>query len=285
MVPQDGEHAMPRGRKTDSPSPPRHGVVGSGPAEHDGMMGCAWHEASVGTLGFFNDEGVRLKTIYVARMPEPLKTTTAATLEQELLAVLRERPELNIIFASDGAAAQWDALGQIKQRLPEDHSGHTMELVDAFHVAQYVQEAANAIEGTDSPEARVLAATWRETLKEHVDGAEKVLRSMRGKLSSVPTQARQQELTTAINYIANQNEAGRMNYADAIGRSYPIGTGITEAAAKTIVGTRMKRAGSRFSQHGGQAVMTFRAAVLSERFDALHRSLRDEYRQTVREAG
>jgi hypothetical protein len=52
-----------------------------------------------------------------------------------------------------------------------------------------------------------------------------------------------------------------MNYADALERNYPIGTGITEAAAKTIVGTRMKRAGSRFSQHGGQAVMTFRAAV------------------------
>lgn len=159
-----------------------------------------------------------------------------------------------------------------------------MDLVDAFHVAQYVQEAANAIEGTDSPEARVLAATWRETLKEHADGAEKVLRSMRGKLSSVPTQTRQQELTTAINYIANQNEAGRMNYADAIERNYPIGTGITEAAAKTIVGTRMKRAGSRFSQHGGQTVMTFRAAVLSERFDALHRALRHEYRQSVKEA-
>ncbi|MBA3818595.1 MAG: hypothetical protein H0X17_06855, partial [Deltaproteobacteria bacterium] len=47
------------------------------------------------TLGFFNEEGVRLKTIYVARMPEPNKTTTVASLEEELLAVLRERPELN----------------------------------------------------------------------------------------------------------------------------------------------------------------------------------------------
>jgi hypothetical protein len=75
-----------------------------------------------------------------------------------------------------------------------------------------------------------------------------------------------------------------MNYPDAIGRNYPIGTGITEAAAKTIVGTRMKRAGARFSQHGGQTVMTFRAAVLSERSDALHRSLRAEYHHSVREA-
>jgi hypothetical protein len=65
MVPQDGEHAAPRGRKTDTPAGPRHGVRDSGPAEHDGMMGCAWHEASIGTLGFFNKEGVRLKTIYI----------------------------------------------------------------------------------------------------------------------------------------------------------------------------------------------------------------------------
>ena len=35
MVPQDGEHAKPRGRHTDTPEPPRHGVVASGPAEHD----------------------------------------------------------------------------------------------------------------------------------------------------------------------------------------------------------------------------------------------------------
>ncbi len=284
MVPQDGEHAMPRGRKTEDPDPPRHGVAASGPAEHDGMMGCAWHEASVGTLGFFNEDGVRLKTIYVARMPEPHKATTVATLEQELAAVLRERPDLNLVFASDGAAPQWSALADIKGRLPETFSGHTMDLVDAFHVAEYVQEAANAIEGRDSPEARVLAATWRETLKEHDDGADKVLRSMRARLTSVTPEARRQELTTAINYIANQNEANRMDYADARRRNYPIGTGITEAAAKTIVGTRMKRAGSRFSQHGGQTVMTFRAAVLSGRFDALHNSLRDAYRQSVKEA-
>ena len=284
MVPQDGEHAMPRGRKTERPDPPRHGVVASGPAEHDGMMGRAWHEASVGTLGFFNAAGVRLKTIYVARMPEPGKATTAASLEQELTAVLRERPDVNLVFASDGAAPQWDALDGIKRRLPESFGGHTMDLVDAFHVAEYVHDAANAIEGTDSPEARVLAATWRETLKEHDDGADKVLRSMRARLTTVAAAARRQDLTTAINYIANQNEANRMDYADARRRNYPIGTGITEAAAKTIVGTRMKRAGSRFSQHGGQTVMTFRAGVLSERFDALHNSLRVEYRQSVKEA-
>lgn len=284
MVPQDGEHALPRGRKTESPEPPRHGVVGMGPAEHDGMMGRAWHEASVATLGFFNDQGVRLKTIYLARMPEPNKATTVASLEEELLAVLCERPDLNIVFASDGAAAQWTALEGIKSRLPKTLTGHTMDLVDGFHVAEYVQEGAEAIEGPSSPAARILAATWRETLKAEDGGAATVLRSMRARLPSVEFKTRQKTLAGAIQYIANQNEAGRMNYAEALRRNYPIGTGITEAACKTIAGVRMKRAGSRFSQHGGQTVMTFRAAVLSGRFEALHEVLRREYMQTVQDA-
>ena len=54
-----------------------------------------------------------------------------------------------------------------------------------------------------------------------------------------------------------------------------------EAAAKTIVGVRMKRAGARFTQHGGQTVMLFRAAALSERFDSLHRELHATYQTKI----
>jgi hypothetical protein len=215
-------------------------------------------------------------------MPEARKTTTFAMLEQELHVVLRERPDVNVLFASDGAAPQWTSLAAIKSRLPQNATGHTMDLVDAFHVAEYVQEAANAIQGKDSPAARILSATWRETVKQQDDGPEKVLRSMRARLSSVKIAGRRKELKKAIGFIANQNEQGRMHYAEAQRRNYPIGTGITEAAAKTVVGTRMKRAGSRFSQHGGQTVMTFRAALLSERFEALHEQLHADYTNTVK---
>ena len=45
-------------------------------------------------------------------------------------------------------------------------------------------------------------------------------------------------LDAAIGYVDRQNKAGRMQYAEAIERNCPIGTGITEAAAKTVVGTR-----------------------------------------------
>ena len=289
MVPQDGEYARPRGRKTDSPDPPRHeqryGVVGGiAPAANDRTTGRSWHEASVATLAFFDADGRRLKTTYVARMPEAGKATTVDTLEKELHAVLEERSDINVVFASDGAAPQWASLAAIKGRLPTTFTGATMDLVDAFHVAEYVQKAADAVEGAGSPSARILAATWRETIKERDDGAVTVLRSMRARLGRVAGAGRRKEIETAIGYIANQNALGRMKYAEATRRNYPIGTGVTEAAAKTIVGTRMKRAGARFSQHGGQTVMTFRAALLSRRFEALHRELHLSYTKVVKEA-
>jgi hypothetical protein len=49
----------------------------------------------------------------------------------------------------------------------------------------------------------------------------------------------------------------------------------------TIVAVRMKRAGARFTQHGGQTVMLFRAAALSGRFDALHRELHATYQARI----
>jgi hypothetical protein len=44
----------------------------------------------------------------------------------------------------------------------------------------------------------------------------------------------------------------------------------------------MKRAGARFSQHGGQTVLLFRAALSSDRFEALHEELKASYTKRVR---
>jgi len=236
----------------------------------------------VGTLAYFDAEGRRLKTVYHARMPEPHKASLVGELEAELRAAVAERPTLNIVFASDGAAPQWASLEAIAARLPEGTSGHRMNLVDAFHVAEYLQKAANAIEGAGTSDAAILAATWRETIKEKPGGAETVLRSMRARRPAVPSAARVDELDAAIGYVAAQNEAGRMAYAEAQQRHYPIGTGVTEAAGKTLINTRMKRAGARFSQHGGQTILLFRAALLSDRFDALHKELRMTYEKRVK---
>lgn len=289
MVPQDGEYAKARGRRAEAPNAPRHETPyplqsSPGPAANDGSQGRAWHEASVGTVSFWDMNGEHLKTIYSARMPESGKGTLADEVEDDLAMALAQRPDLHVEFAADGAPQQWSLLEGMALRLPETATGEVTYVLDFYHAAEYVQSAANAIEGKDSPAARVLAAGWREQLKEFEDGPERVLKSMRYYRDQKTGKGAVEVLDTAIQFLAKQAAHGRMEYAAARAAKRPIGTGVVEAAAKTVVNTRMKRSGARFSQHGGQTVMIFRTALLSERFDKLSACLEASYRAVVKAA-
>lgn len=243
-----------------------------------------WHEASVGTLAFIDAEGFVLKTTYLARMPEPGKATLVDQLHDELMAVLEERPDLTICFASDGAKYHWKVLTEMACQLPEGATGDLYFLVDFFHVAGYLADAAKAIAGEGTPEATVMAAGWRETIRGFPDGDQRVLKSLRYHRDKLTSETRRDEVETTIKYLAAQAKEERLGYAEAMERNLPIGTGITEAAAKTVVGVRMKRAGARYQEHGGQTVMLFRSAVLLQRFDTLARELERSYVADVKDA-
>ena len=287
MVPQDGENTGARGRKSDSPKAPRHetryGPVGApGPANDDGIKGRAWHEGAVGTVAYFDAEGTRLRTVYLARMPESKMATLSDDLEDELTAALSQRPDLDVCFASDGDIHQWEILEQMALRMPRTALGHVLFMLDFFHAAEYLTEAAELIHGANSATSHATAAQWRETLKRAQDGAERVLKSLRYHRDEMPNGTKRERMQGIIDYLANNKSSGRLGYAQAQADNKPIGTGVTEAAAKTVVNVRMKRAGARFSQHGGQTVMTFRAAILSDRFDLLSSLLEESYRATIR---
>ena len=59
----------------------------------------------------------------------------------------------------------------------------------------------------------------------------------------------------------------RMRYHALKAEGVAIGSGVVEAANKTLVTQRMKRSGMRWRIAGGQAVLTFRALIKSARFD------------------
>ena len=61
----------------------------------------------------------------------------------------------------------------------------------------------------------------------------------------------------------------------------PPGAGKMEAACKTLVTERMKRSGMRWREAGGQAILTLRGWVQSDRFDAAWSLLSGTYRTEV----
>ena len=73
----------------------------------------------------------------------------------------------------------------------------------------------------------------------------------------------------------------RMGYADAKAQGLPIGSGVVEAACKTLVTERLKRSGMRWGPGGGQAILTLRSLVQSRRFDYAWSLLAQSYRTQV----
>jgi hypothetical protein len=47
----------------------------------------------------------------------------------------------------------------------------------------------------------------------------------------------------------------------------PIGSGVVEAACKTLVGERLKQSGMRWTNRGGQAILTLRGLLQSNRWE------------------
>lgn len=77
----------------------------------------------------------------------------------------------------------------------------------------------------------------------------------------------------------------RMRYAQIAARHLTIGSGVVEAACKTLVTQRLKRSGMRWRQPGGQAALTLRALVRSGQFELAWTKLAAEWRQPVEVQG
>ena len=300
MVPTEGKDAAPRGRKTTEPEAARHeqrygskgGSKGQGldvvdsestgteapdddptQAPASDTPGRAWREASVGTVSFWDKDGERLKTLYLGEMPSYRKLGLVARLEKEFAAVHSERPDLRVVLASDGAPTQWEELRSLADRVIGDKP--RTELLDFFHCASRLGTAAKAIWGK-TEDATVTGEHWKTVLREKTRGATLVLKALEYQ-RSVADPATAKELTKSMNYITRHKKQGRLNYAAAKRDNLPIGTGVTEAAAKTLVTVRMKRSGARYSEHGGHTILTLRAALLSGRFEALSAELESSY--------
>ncbi|MFL5625076.1 MAG: ISKra4 family transposase, partial [Ktedonobacteraceae bacterium] len=61
--------------------------------------------------------------------------------------------------------------------------------------------------------------------------------------------------------------AERMRYPTFRAQGMHIGSGIAEAACKTVVATRLKRSGMRWSPDGLDALLPLRTCVLNQTYD------------------
>ena len=73
------------------------------------------------------------------------------------------------------------------------------------------------------------------------------------------------EARKCLGYVTTNRQ--RMRYPDFRAQGLCTSTGVVEAGCKTVVGTRLKRAGMHWTVNGANAIIALRCCVLSGRFE------------------
>jgi len=245
-----------------------------------------YREAGCGTFSTYNSEGERLETIYYGRMPESKKPTLHEQLEAEASSYLQTATIANLVFQSDGAKDNWRILNSIKDSLQEQGvvgpETQVYRIADFFHAAEHLKAATDLYYGSDSVKSRTVWQELRLKLLEKEDGVNAVIQKLAYFRNRTPkrSKTRRKKLTTELAYFRSRRE--QMRYADFVEKGLPIGTGVTEAACKTLVTQRLKRSGMRWAISGGQGVLTLRSLLRSNRWDSGWELISSSYQQKIR---
>jgi hypothetical protein len=209
-----------------------------------------WREAMVGTLSFYDPEGERQHSIYLAAAPEYGKQAFLQRLEREIARAKQHFPDARYLGIADGAASNW--------RFLEQHTDR--QLIDFFHATEYVGKIAQATH--PQRQAAGKRAQWQQAhckALKHDPAALDALISEAARLSQRRTLSRtvRDDVLSAWTYFTNHRH--QMDYPAFLAAGLPIGSGVTEAACKTLVKQRLCASGMRWKTKGAGIVLSLRA--------------------------
>jgi hypothetical protein len=211
------------------------------------MTGEGNRQAMVGTISLYDAAGERQHTIYLAATPEYGKATFYARLQREIEHTCGLFPKAKRIGLADGSEDNWTFLEPFTDK----------DCLDFHHATGYLSAASRAacLGGFEKRQDWLDKTCHR--LKHEVGAAKAILKE----LEAVPQEGLSgivlEGLQGAITYFTNHHE--QMPYAEHVAANLPIGSGVTEAACKTLVKMRMCRGGAKWKEQGAAMVLSLRA--------------------------
>ena len=218
------------------------------------MQEDGWREAMCGSIAFYDNQGERLHTIYCSATPEYGKEKFREKFAREIERVKQKFPEVLYIGLADGAKENWTFLKKYTQRL----------LLDFYHAREYISKAASALFGRDQINRKIWEDQFSHDLKHKPDTAARLIKELerqRANLDKKNFIERDEEIRQVITYY--KNHTNKMSYARHLKENLPIGSGVTEAACKTLIKQRMCISGSRWKEEGASCVLALRTLKLT----------------------
>lgn len=229
--------------------------------------------ATAATISVYDRCGKRLTTMYLAWPPE-LGQATMDRMLTDLIRELLDRyqgPLPRLAYVTDSGSKETSYYQQVLRRMVHPRSGKRLawtRVADYFHASERIWTMAEALFGKGTQAAGGWATRMLKALK-RPSGASRVLHSAashfhRRQLSKTKTD----EFWKAYRYF--QSRTRYMRYSDYASAHIPLGSGVTEAACKTIFTQRLKNSGMRWSHEGAKTMLTLRTILLSKTWSSTY---------------
>lgn len=244
-------------------------------AGRDGIMipmrGGGYEEASTATVSVYDRRRRRLGTIYLGQMPEAKQATLSRTLTQLLNTTLTawQGPLPRLAYITDKGSAPDEYYQRVLKKMKHPREGKPLTwewVLDFYHVCSYIGKMADALFGPETLEGARWFAKMRRWLRDRRQGAAQVVRSAMQLLDRrTMNKAQRAAFWKAYRYLRRHRRW--MDYDGYRHRGLPIGSGVTEAACKTVFTQRFKRSGMRWHHDSGQVILDLRVIHLSRIWD------------------
>jgi hypothetical protein len=236
--------------------------------------------AYVGTISFHDADGESLGSrCYTAPAGEFPDDRLVVPLMADLRHALRQDPTVAVGIIQDGAPELWNLLRAGVAAEPQVTTCY--EAIDRYHLNEHLGEVLRALE-PDASTRKTRLSQWNESLDCNDRAIYRIREEIRtAYIDAIVDQDDQirEALDPHVTYL--NNNASLLRYARLRAVGLPVGSGTTEAAAKSIIVQRTNGRSQRWRPDGLDAVLTLRSIHVSDRLPRFWANLARTYRNEV----
>jgi hypothetical protein len=155
-----------------------------------------------------------------------------------------------------GDGAEWI------RNLAQQHFPGAIQIVDLYHARQHLWDIARLLYPNHAGQQKTWMKVHQKRLLDQ-GKIEKLVLALRAPASTHPSSA--EKISTEADYF--QTNAERMRYPKFRKQHLFVGSGVIEAACKTVIGSRLKQSGMFWTVRGANAIIALRCAHLNGRFE------------------
>jgi hypothetical protein len=234
-----------------------------------------YKEGAVATIAVYDRRRRRLGTVYLGQMPEAYQATLSDQLTRLLTELLQEWTGCwpRLVFVTDAGYHPTEYFDNVLKEMEDPRCpGRRLQwtrVVDFYHACEYLGKLADVL-FEDSGARHGWLKRMTHWLKHEWNAVFRILHSAAKHWGErVLSKAQQAVYQKAYNYLNTHRQW--MDYREYRRQGLPIGSGVTEAACKTVFTQRFKESGMSWKIDGGQAILVLRLAKLSGIWKAVYR--------------